>query len=355
MLKITYIISNLTYGGAERLLLDLCRRLDKTEFDVEVLVLKKNNDLVGNFEDIGVKVKVFDKQGKLDLKAIDRVIEYLKESKPDIVHTHLFGGDFWGYRAAVEAGIEKIVSTKHDTLNEGFLRNNLGRNVRQKMTKIIAISDAIQDYLVKKEGIAIDKITVIHNGIDVNRFLNSESTIFKTDALVIGSVGRFSIEKGQKHLIRACPFINNKNWKLILVGDGPTRKILESNVELLGLHDKVKFVGLVDDVRPYLAEMDVFVLPSISEGLSLAVLEAAASGKFIIATNVGGVPEIIRDNETGKLFAPKRIEELVRHLNWVDSHREEAIRMAKKLQKEVIEKFDINDAVKKYEAFYKSL
>lgn len=355
MIKIVHILNKLSYGGAEKLLLDICRKIDKSQFEVSVVVLKSNNDLVSKFEDYGITVQVFDKKSKFDLQVIERVTDYLKNVKPDIVHTHLFAGDFWGAMAARQAGVKVIVSTKHDTLKESFLRDFLARKSRKKMTKIVAISDAIRDYLIKEEKVSLNKVEVIYNGIDVNRFYNPDKKLFREEALIIGSVGRLSKEKGHKHLIRACRFLKNKDWKLIIVGDGPLRKELEELRDSLGLEQRVEFVGEVDDVRPYLNKFDVFVLPSVSEGLSLAVLEAAAAGNFLIATKVGGVPEIIKHKETGLLFKPKNIEQLVDYLNWIDDNREATVRMAKKLQDRVMKDFDINNTIKEYEHLYKSL
>jgi len=356
MIKVVYIIGALGCGGAERLLYDLCRKLDKEKFSVSVIVLQgENNVLVKQFEEAGIKLKIFNKKGPFDFAIVKKVAAYLRGVNPDIVHTHLFAADFWGGMAAKQAGVPKIISTKHDILSEGFLRNFLGRQKRRSFDQVIAISDAIRDFLIEKEKIDLNNVTLIHNGVDVNKFYIESPNLFQKDPLIIGCVGRLSKEKGQKHLIRACRFLKNWEWRLLLVGDGPMRKELEQLALFLGIEDKVQFVGQVESVTEYLEKMDVFVLPSVSEGLGLAVLEAALAGRFVIATEVGGVPEIVKNKETGLLFRPKNIEALVSHLNWVDSHHEEARKMAKRLQKEVLEKFDINKVVKKYESVYEEI
>ncbi len=354
MIKISYIIGRLSYGGAEKLLLDICRKIDKSKFEVEVLVLQENNPLAEEFEKQGINLKFFHKKKKLDFRVIKNMAEYLQRSKPDIVHTHLFAGDYWGGKAAIKANITNIISTKHDILLESFWRSRFGRMMRRKFTWVVAISKATRDYLIGQEKIDVDKVTVIYNGIDVNKFYVEKPALFAEEKLVIGSIGRLSKEKGHKHLIRACRFLKNKNWELVFVGEGPLRKDLEVLTGTLGLESQVKFVGEKNDVRPYLNTFDVFVLPSISEGLSLVVLEAAASGRMIVATNVGGVPEIIQDQETGLLFKPKNIEQLVKKLNWISEHHDLAIKMAKNLQQSVVDKYDINQTVKQYEKLYES-
>jgi L-malate glycosyltransferase len=356
MIKVTHIIGTLDFGGAERLLLDICRKIDRKIFDIDVIVLKKdNNRLIKSFEEAGIGVRLFDKRSKLDVKIVDRVASYLKQTKPDIVHTHLFTADFWGAMAARQAGVKKIVSTRHALLSEGRVRDSLGAKSRRKMDKVIAISNATKEFMIKKEKIEIEKIKLIYNGIDMNRFFVQDSKLFNNEDFVVGSIGRLSREKGHKHLVRACRFINDKRWSLNIVGDGPMKKELKMLVRLLDIEDKVKFIGSVLDIRSLLNEMDIFVLPSVSEGLSLAVIEAAAAGKFIIATNVGGVPEIVDHQVNGLLFEPKNIEQLVSHLNWVIEHKQEAQKYADLLQQKVKEQFDIVKTIKQYETLYKSL
>ncbi|OGF35645.1 hypothetical protein A2482_00055 [Candidatus Falkowbacteria bacterium RIFOXYC2_FULL_48_21] len=355
MITITHIIGRLCYGGAEKLLLDICRKIDKERFSVEVLVLQDDNQLANQFEEAEIKVTYFHKRGKFDFNLVKRVAQHLTRTKPDIVHTHLFAADFYGERAARLAGVKRLISTKHDILSEGFWRDYFGRRARRAFDRVIAISKATKEFLIEREGLFYKKVDVIYNGIDMQRFFDASVNILPRDGIVIGSVGRLSKEKGHKHLIRACRFLKNQDWRLILVGDGPMKRELMGLTEYLGLENQVKFVGAVDDVRPYLKEMDVFVLPSVSEGLSLVILEAAAAGKIVVATNVGGVPEIIHDKEDGLLFRPKNIEQLVAHLNWIDDHRDAAVKMAKRLQASVMEKFDINKTIEQYESLYERI
>ncbi|MFH0779963.1 MAG: glycosyltransferase [Parcubacteria group bacterium] len=355
MIKIIYIIGRLSVGGAEKLLLDFCRKINKDEFDVSVVVLQNDNPLASQFEEAGVKLKFFHKRSKRDFKVVNQLAEYLQTEKPDIVHTHLFTADFFGGKAALKAKVPVIISTRHQILSEGFPRKQLSRRMRRKFTKVVAISEAVRSALIKEEKLPFEKVELIYNGIDVNRFYIESPKLFKTDGLKICSVGRLSKEKGHKHLIRACCFLKNKDWHLTIVGDGPLRAELASMARLLGVEDKVKFAGLVEDVRPYYEDCDIFVLPSTSEGLSLVILEAAAAGRVVVATNVGGVGEIIKDNENGFLFKPKNIEQLVRQINWIDENREEAKKMAERLQKEAAERFDVNAIIKKYEELYKKL
>ena len=352
MIKISYIIGRLAYGGAERLLLDICRKIDKTKFEIEVLVLQTDNPLAEQFERAGVQIKYFDKVKKFDWKIIKKVADYLQKSKPDIVHTNLFAADFWGGRAAVQAKVKNIISTKHDVLSEGFWRDRLGMKARQKFNKVVAISKATRDYLVAQEDIDIHNIEVIYNGIDVSKFYIENPDLFKTEDITIGSVGRLSKEKGHKHLIRACRFLKNKNWKLILVGDGPLRRELTALAKSLGLEDRVQFVGEVEDVRPHLNKFDVFVLPSVSEGLSLVVLEAAAAGRVVVATEVGGVPEIIKHKQNGLLVAPRNPDQFAKSIVKLLSDESLRRKYAQNGQSKFIDKFSADAMTRQYEKLY---
>ncbi|MEK7511770.1 MAG: glycosyltransferase, partial [Patescibacteria group bacterium] len=169
MIKVCHVIGRLAYGGAERLLLDICRKIDKDKFQLSIIVLKRDNPLIEQFEDAGVEVKCIEKKGKLDLSLTRRLAEYFKKTKPDIIHTHLFLADYWAGRAARSAGVKRIVSTKHDILSEDLIRDYLGRKARRKCDKVVAISKATREYLVETEKISCDQIEVIYNGIDINK------------------------------------------------------------------------------------------------------------------------------------------------------------------------------------------
>ena len=354
-IKIIHVIGPMGYGGAERLLLDLCRKIDKSRFDVSVLSVKKKGPLLEKFIEAGIRVEVLEKKFRLQLSLIKKIATIFEQEKPDIVHTHLFLGDFYGGTAALLAKVPVVMSTKHDIMHESWWRDFFSRKIRQRFTKIVAISQATKKFLIKNEKIPAKKIEVIYNGIDVAKFYSDGANILNDENVVLGTVGRLSKEKGQKHLIRACRFLKTKLWELLMVGNGPMLNELQRSAIMLGLQDKITFVGEVPDVRPYLEKMDIFVLPSVSEGLSLAVIEAALAGRFVIATSVGGVPEIIKDKETGLLFRPKNIEQLVGHLNWAMEHRHDAKRMAAQLQKDVLERFDINKIIFQYQKLYEKL
>lgn len=354
-IKIIHIIGQLAFGGAEKLVLDLCRKIDREKFSVAVISIGQPGKLISEFDKAGVKVFSVEKKFKGDWRVLNKIKNILREENPQVVHTHLFGGDYWGGRAALVCHVPVIVSTKHDIMNEGLLKNFLVNRIRRRFSRIIAISQASENRLVKKDKIKKEKVSVIYNGIDMGKFWVEDPKIFEKNEIVFGSIGRLVPIKGHSRLIRAVQFLKRENWHLEILGDGPERGRLQGLIEQLDLQDKISLPGQIVDVREYLADFDVFVLPSLTEGLSLAVIEAAAAGKFIIASNVGGVPEIISDGQTGLLYNSNDIGELAEKIIWVFDHQDEARAMARRLHQEVVQKFDINQIIKHYENLYLTL
>lgn len=354
-IKIIHIIGQLSYGGAEKLVLDLCRKIDRQRFSVLVISIGKPGKLISEFDNAGIPVFSVEKKFKGDWRVLNKIRRILSEEKPQVVHTHLFGGDFWGGRAALQCGVPIVISTKHDIMYEGLLKNFLVNKIRRKFSRVIAISRAIEDRLKNKDKISSEKISVIYNGIDMSKFFVPDAKIFQANEIVFGSVGRLVPIKGHDRLIKAVKYLKRDNWRLEILGDGPEKENLNNLIKQLNLEDKISLLGQITDVREYLHDFDVFVLPSLTEGLSLAVIEAAAAGKFIIASEVGGVPEIISHEQTGLLYSPNNIGELAEKIAWVFDHQDEARAMAQKLQQTVKDKFDINQIIKHYENLYLTL
>ena len=321
---------------------------------MKVLSIGSVGDLKDIFEQAGVSVDTINKNFKGDIRIMWQLAKYFEQEKPDIVHTHLFGSDFWGGLAALKSKVPIIVSTKHDVMSEGLLKRFFVKKIRKHFTRIIAVSDAAKTYLVEQDKIPAGLITVIQNGVDMNKFYAEGAQILNNDEIIFGTVGRLIKVKGYENLIKAFSLIKNKNWSLRMVGDGEERKSLEKLAKNHGLQEQVHFLGAVE-ANDELPKMDVFVHPSYSEGLSLAVMEAAAAGKFLIASDVGGLPEIVEHGKTGLLINPHSLEDLVEKLNWVFNHRDESKLYAKALQKRTVTKFDINNIINQYQDLYKTL
>ncbi|MCX6743999.1 MAG: glycosyltransferase [Candidatus Parcubacteria bacterium] len=307
-IKIVYIINNFVLGGAERLLLDICRKLDKDKFEITVITIIGNGPLLAEFKKLPVQIKIFQKKSKLGLGLIWQLRKLLKQIKPQIVHTHLFGGDTWGRIAAVLVGVPVIISTEHNMgENETWLMKKIKLILSWFTVIIIAVSQGVKAYSVKAEGIKAEKIEVIYNGVDLTRFAYRGAREIEAKQIKAVVVGRLEEQKGHQYLIAALPKILQKypGFILDIIGQGSLEETLKDQVKQLGLKDKVNFMGTSTEIEKILSQMDLFILPSVWEGLGIVILEAQAAGLAVLGSNVGGIKEIIKSGQNGLLFEPK--------------------------------------------------
>jgi len=198
-IKIIHIITSLNIGGAEKLLLDLTQNIGREKHEVKVATVIKGGVLVSEFEKAGIEVKIFKKKGKLGMGVIWKIFRYLRREKPQIVHTHLFGGDTWGRIAAILARVPIIISTEHNTnIDEGISKRIVKKFLSFFTAKIIAVSEAVKKYSIQKDHISGKEMEVILNGVQMNKFLSISQKEFG-DPPIIGIVGRLEEQKGHKY------------------------------------------------------------------------------------------------------------------------------------------------------------
>lgn len=310
-MKILHLITELELGGAERLLTTMLPRFDRARFDVSVAYLYGDAPLRAELEKNGVRVIKLDTKGKLDVAGFSRLAQLLRDERIDILHTHLIQADLLGFFAARRAGVPVIVSTKHNThyfRSHGMWLPKLDAFVNRRLSRIIAVSEAVKQFYVQTQKLGADHIEVIHNGIDLDQFCDA-SPIAKSELgvddsdLLVCSVGSLTQKKGHSVLLQAWPDISKAcpRARLLLVGDGPLRSELEQRAHALGSGERVRFLGRRQDVPSILATADLFVLPSLWEGFGIAVVEAMAAGVAVVASDVDGVREIVRHERDGLL------------------------------------------------------
>jgi glycosyltransferase involved in cell wall biosynthesis len=314
-IRIVEILATGSNGGAQEHLYSLLTRLDPARYEASVVALS-NGSSVRKLQRAGIPVLVIDSTD--DAVAVGALATHLAEVRPDVIHNHMFRAETVGTRAAMalEAiGHRRpfIVSTVHSSRVRSATDREEVRRLTPEMDHLIAVSRAIERK-IDAEGRNVGvPISLIYNGVDLDRYAPQEpcSTLrdeygMEPGSLVVGVVARLEPEKGHPTLLEAWPQVlfEVPDAYLLVVGEGSQRETLERQAAELRVAHRVVFTGRRDDVPAVTAALDVAVLPSYREAQGLSVLEAMALSRPVVASNVGGIPEMIDDGLTGLLVPP---------------------------------------------------
>jgi glycosyltransferase involved in cell wall biosynthesis len=255
----------------------------------------------------------------LSFSTFFRLTSLLKQKRPDVVHTHLGRADSYGRLAARLAGIPVIVTTAHNVerWKGNFALRSIDAYTTQFAHRVIACSERVREHLRDVGTVPMSKVTVIRNGVNLGVWDNSpapataielrKSFNFTEKDFVIGIIGRLEEQKGHVYLFEALARLRDAipNLHLMVVGEGTLGDSMRQLVNSLKLSSNVTFAGARRDMRIVYEALDMVVIPSLWEGLPITLLEAMASGRPVIATAVGGIPEVIRHESNGLLVPPK--------------------------------------------------
>lgn len=311
--QICVLITELGIGGAQKVLADVVTALPRDKYQVQVACLFNPGATAARLQDAGIEVVDLQMHSRLDWLVLWRLWRLLRQSSPDILHTHMFHANLVGRLSGTLANVPYIISTEHTMGQEGRIRRLLNKITSALCDRVIAVSQSVGTYAMEVIGIEASKVIVIANGIDVNRYTSRLSPReargrvgLPAGAAVIGTVGTLRKVKGTSILLRAFAGLHPRwpDTRLIIVGDGPERNNLQSLAQSLRIERSTIFTGERADVTDFLAAMTVFVLPSYWEGFGLAAVEAMAAGLPVVATRVGSLPEVILEGETGLLVPP---------------------------------------------------
>ncbi len=310
-INVLYLVDSLEMGGLERVVCNLALGVDRKKYNVEVCCIVSGGVVAEELLQKGINVHVLCIQEYGKWKNIKKLACLLKELDVDIVHIHGTFAQKIGVIAALIAGVAVKIVHIHTTFYNLNRKNVLiDRLLRNFVDRIIYISESCLESFKRKGYKNGKKSVVIYNGV---RIPVHSKEIEKGNNLIFAVVASLSRHKGHKYLLRAIHQTKDYDVrvKLWIIGDGPLKGELEKLAHELKIGEQVEFLGIREDVGHLLSEVDVFILPSLREGLSLALIEAMAHGKAIIASNVGGIPELIEDGETGLLVEPANAEKLV--------------------------------------------
>jgi glycosyltransferase involved in cell wall biosynthesis len=331
-IRIALMLPAVDFGGMERVCVTLLKNINRERFDVVPILLtrpwERENMIVrelrkDGYECCEVPESLRESGDYLRVARCYKLVwRQLKDRDFDILHTNGYFADIVGIPVARLIGLPSM-STVHGYLSHTWnlrLYNVIDRLVLKVATRVLAVSDGLKQHLVDF-GLNPSRVQVIVNAVDfpksdgsayTGRDARRSSHGVSRDDFSVGYVGRLSVEKGLTHLLTACAQLlrDGMPLRVLIVGDGPQRAELEQLSLALGLGDRVVFAGFQEDIAEWIPCMDVFVLPSLTEGTPISLLEAMAYGVPVIASAVGGVPQVIQHGETGILVSPGRPEEI---------------------------------------------
>lgn len=338
-IKVLHVITRLIRGGAEINTLLTIQGLEKLGYEVS-LAAGPSDKTEGNLEDdvrqstrnlMLLHNLVREVSPLNDLIAFLKLYLFIKKGKFQIVHTHVRKAGIIGRWAAKLAGVPIIIHTTHGNFFHGYFNRLITKFfvIIERITalitdRIITLTKIEQSQYMERGIGKLSQYKSIPSGIDLKRFdynniypLRNEvrrSLGLCDDDFIIGNIGRIAPIKGHEYLIRSATEVISKipNAKFMIVGDGPIRSKMEELASQLKISDKVIFTGIRMDIPECLSVMDLFVLPSLNEGMGRALVEAMAMRVPVIASNIGGIPEVIVDGETGLLVPSKNSEVLAK-------------------------------------------
>ena len=370
---IAHIMYRFAVGGLENGVVNLINRIPETKYRHVIISLTDATEFKNRINRKDVDVYCLNKKSGHDLGLYVRLWKLLRQLKPDITHTRNLAA-LEMMVIAMLAGVKKRVHSEHGWgMNDLHGANRKHKMLRRFMSKLshryIGLSKHIIHYLHEGVGIPSAKLTQIYNGVDADRFNSSKSENavvdmpdnFNEDSIIIGTVGRMEAVKAQTTLADAFILLNHEcknirhKLRLVMIGDGELRQQALEKLDEAGLGGQYWLPGSRDDVPAIMRKMDIFVLPSRNEGISNTILEAMATGLPVVATHVGGNPELVIDQQTGQLVPSDNPYEMMLALKlYVENEnvRKQHGAMASRV---IEEKFRIEHMVDNYLSVYNSL
>ena len=378
MIRVAHVITRLCRGGAQENTFHTVRLANRARYDVDLIsgvITGSEDSMEDQVRAAGIGIIRVPHLSRNPHPVHDyRAYRFLKslfqEKQYDIVHTHTSKAGFLGRLAAHHAGVPIIVHTPHGHIFHGYFSSPmtrfytlLERHAARKSDALIALTErGIEEHLAHGVG-RRDQWSAIFSGIDLGPFENAirmrretrEGLGIKPDTLLVGAAGRLEPVKGFAYFVEAAHLLVEEcpEVRFVLAGDGSQRSFLEGQAADLSL--QFEFLGMRDDIPALMAAMDLFVLPSLNEGMGRVLLEAAAAGVPVVATAVGGVPEIVKDGVTGLLVPPEDATALAGAMQRLLADCATRRRMGETARAEVAPRHGLGSMVQRIEALYETL
>jgi glycosyltransferase involved in cell wall biosynthesis len=360
--RVVEVMATGTNGGAQEHVYSLVSRLNQECYDVRVVSLSHGSS-VRRLQKAGIDVTVIDEPD--DGRTVRALAELLAPFQPEIVHNHMYRAEIIGTKASLvlgEKGCKRpaIISTVHSSRIRCVDDRKALNSLTPLMDRLIVVSKAIEQK-IREEGRRGVPVSLIYNGVDLQRYSHQQPCCtlhddysIPEDVPIVGVVARLEAEKGHRTLLDAWPRVLavHPEARLLIVGEGSEQDALEAQAASLGIQERVVFTGRREDVPAVTAALDVAVLPSYREAQGLSVLEAMALGRPVVASNVGGIPEMIEDGVSGLLVPPNDPEALAGAIERLLSDHPYADMIAKRGHDLAHDRFCIEHMVNSIEAIY---
>lgn len=377
-IKIAHVVTRLDWGGPPDIIRLICKSLDPEKFDVTIIVGStgypslKTQRFLSEYSVITIPQLQREVNPANDITALFRLYYLLREKKFDIVHTHTAKAGALGRIAARFAGVPRIIHTSHGHNFYGYFgpfKSKLVIMIERFLThftgRITALTELEKRDLASYQVAQPDKVVVINSGIELDQFRKvtidsirkREELGISRDSLVVGMIGRLEPVKGSEYFIEAIHEVSKKipDAEFLVVGEGSLRHKLISQCKKLKISEKVTFTGWREDIQDILAILDVLTLPSLNEAVGRILIEAGACGIPVVATNVGGIPEVVQNGETGILVSPHNSNELARALISLLENEEERLSMGEAAKYWVDDKCSASRMVKRFSELYSEM
>lgn len=376
-IRVAHVITRMCKGGAQENTFNTVRLAKRDRYEVDLIsghTARNEPSMEQAVRDTGVEIVhvehlVRNPSPLNDLRAYNELAQLFRERKYDIVHTHTSKAGYLGRMAAAKANVPIVVHTPHGHIFFGYFNKlltkfftKLERDAAQITNKLIELTQrGVDQHLAEGVGTP-EKWIAIFSGIDLAPFDDAiraraatrESLGVAPDEFLIGAVGRLEPVKGFSYFVRAARIVLDSmpSARFILAGDGAERDSLKALAETLG--ERFQFLGMREDVPALMAAMDICVVPSINEGMGRVILEAGAAGTPVVATNVGGIPEVVNETVTGLLVRPRDETGIASAVLSLAADRAQRERMGE-AARDHVQQFSLARMVGKIEALYEDL
>jgi glycosyltransferase involved in cell wall biosynthesis len=364
-LRVLHLLTTMPVGGAEDLVAAIVRGLDAKRFEVAVATLGPPGPVGAELRAQGYEVISLglDIKHTAGLRVVAAVRRLLKARRPDLLHTHLYHPNLYGRLAALGLGLPGVVAAVHNSYPRVKFHRRLWNFLLARASdRVLVGSLQVWGDVRRYDGVPASRLLLMPYGIPLDELdtpLSREAARARlgVSGLVVGAVGRLEEQKGHTYLLAALPQVLREvpDLTVLLVGDGRLREELRRQAADLGLLDRVRFLGTRRDLPEIFRALDLFVQPSLWEGLPLALLKAMGAGLPVLATRVSGSRDVIRDGVSGRLVAPADPEALAGALLDLARRPEERRRLGDAARHTVAENYSLQAMLQRLEALYLEL